>query len=151
MVQRPGPGMLADGDDINIHRVGFRECDTQFLAGNEQPFNTGCKAYSRGGLPPNFFNQQVISSATAQGILCTEVGTDQLESGACIIIQTSYQVRVFGIGYLKLIQMGFDLCIVFFRFLAQVIGDYRGIGDKVLIFFFLGIKDSQGILLQPIL
>ena len=108
------------------------------------------KPRGRGRLAAKLLDKSVITSATADCALCAYLIGDELENCSCIVVKTSYYLRVdvkvdahYGEVLLKLLK-------VFFAIITEIIEDNRGVLAKLLTVFDFTIKYSHWIFVKSV-
>src|SRR5690625_4311515 len=142
----PLPGLFTEGNDIDIHRFFSTQLDAKLFAGDKKTLDSCGKTNSRGRLPSDLLDQQIVTPPSGNGILGAQIRADQFEGGLCVVIHTTDQIGIFLIGDSQILQVLFNLLIMLLRIFTEVIGDNRRRLNKWLVFLFLGVQNPEWII-----
>jgi hypothetical protein len=96
-------------------------------------------------LMSKWLREVVISATSAKGILSTTRSIDPLPDSMWVVVQTSYESRIFLIGYSEDIQIHFDFFVVFFWVTLDIVDHLGCVRQECFYIFVFAVEDTKWI------
>ena len=81
-------------DEPNQRLAGLREGDFLGFEGDEEAFQARAEAYAGGWAAAEVFDQVVVASAAADGVLCPQSGGGDFPEGFGVVVEAADEVGI---------------------------------------------------------